>query len=88
MHYFLGLEVWKINGYFFFGQGKYEVEILRRFRIMDCRPMYTPLVTNWRKTDASDSKSVDLIVYHRLIGSLMYLVNTRLDINFAVNSLS
>jgi hypothetical protein len=88
MHYFLGLEVWQTYGRFFLGQGKYVVEILCRFRMMDCRPMSTPLVTNWRKIDASDSKTVDSTVYRQLIGSLMYLVNTRLDISFAVNFLS
>jgi hypothetical protein len=64
------------------------MEILRRFRMTDCRPMSTPLVTNWRKIDASDSKAVDPNVYRQLIGSLMYLVNTQPDISFVVNSLS
>ena len=36
MHYFLGLEVWKRDGCFFIGQGKYAVEILKRFRMVDC----------------------------------------------------
>ena len=31
---------------------------------------------------------VDPTLYHQLIGSLMYLVNTRLDMSFAVNTLS
>jgi hypothetical protein len=88
MHYFLGLEVWQEDGCFFFGHGKYTVEILHRFRMTNSRPMPTPLVTNWRKIDAPDSKTIDPIVYRQLIGSLMYLVNTQLDINFAVNSLS
>jgi hypothetical protein len=37
---------------------------------------------------ASDSKLVDAMRYNQLIGSLMYLVNTRPDICFAVNTLS
>jgi hypothetical protein len=49
--------------------------------------MSTTLVTNWRKIDASDSKTVDPIVYRQFIGSLMYLINTRPDIIFALNSL-
>jgi hypothetical protein len=44
MHYFLGLEVWQKDGQIFFGQGKYAVEILKRFGMQDCRPMATPMV--------------------------------------------
>jgi hypothetical protein len=88
MHYFLGLEVWQQDGLFFLGQRKYLVEILRRFRMTDCRPMSTPIVTNWRKIDTSDSKTIDPTVYRQLIGSFMYLVNTWLYISFAVKSLS
>ena len=46
------------------------------------------LVSNWRKIDASGSDGFDSTLYRQLIESLMYLVNTRQDISFAVNSLS
>jgi hypothetical protein len=46
MHYFLGLEVWQRPSEIFFKQGKYVVEILKRFRMMDCKAMPTPMVTN------------------------------------------
>jgi hypothetical protein len=46
MHYFMGLEVWQRDGQTFLGQGKYEVEILKRFGMQDYRPMSTPMVTN------------------------------------------
>jgi hypothetical protein len=88
MHYFLGLEVWQRDGQTFLGQGKYAVEILKRFGMLDCRPMSMPMVTNWKKLDASRSEAVDPTLYRQLIGSLMYLVNTRPDICFAVNTLS
>ena len=54
----------------------------------DCKPMSTPLVTNWRKIDASSSEEFDPTFYRQLIGPLMYQVNTRQSISFAVNSLS
>jgi hypothetical protein len=44
--------------------------------------------TNWKKLSASDSQLVDATSYKQLIGSLMYLVNTRLDTCFSVNTLS
>ena len=46
MHYFLGLEVWQELGHIFLGQGKYVVDILRKFRMEDCRPMSIPMITN------------------------------------------
>jgi hypothetical protein len=88
MHYFLGMEVWQEEGHIFLGQGKYAADILSRFQMEDCRPMSTPMITNWKKLSASDSQLVDATVYRQLIGSLMYLVNTRPDICFAVNTLS
>jgi hypothetical protein len=88
MHYYLGLEVWKKRGEIFPGQGKYVVKILQKFGIMDCKSMATPMVTDLKKLRDSDSDPVDSFLYRQLIGSLMYLVNTRLNICFAVNVLS
>eukprot|EP00253_Pinus_taeda_P001575 PITA_01575 len=76
------------GGAFLPGAGKYIVDILSRFHMEDCRPMSTPMITNWKKLHASDSELVDLTLYRQLIGSLMYLVNTRPDICFAINMMS
>ena len=54
----------------------------------DCRPMSTSMITNWAKLHASEGELVDPTLYRQLIGSLMYLVNTRPDMSFAVNTLS
>eukprot|EP00253_Pinus_taeda_P004284 PITA_04284 len=88
MHYFLGMEVWQTDGDIFLGQGKYCIEILRRFGMEDCKEMSTPMITNFRKVDTSKENDVDPTLYKQLIGSLMYLVNTMPNISFAVNSLS
>jgi hypothetical protein len=37
MHYFLGLEVWQRTDEIFLGQGKYTVEILKKFEMTDCK---------------------------------------------------
>eukprot|EP00253_Pinus_taeda_P013788 PITA_13788 len=88
MHYFLRLEVWQQKGQIFFGQGRYALEILKRFRMEDCKPMDNPMITNWKKIDASEDKDVDPALYRQLIGSLMYMVNTRPNICYVVNTLS
>ena len=78
MHYFLGLEVWQNPGEIFLAQGKYTVDILRKFGMMDCKSMATPMVSNLKKLHDSDTESdlVDPTMYRHLIGSLMYLVHT------------
>ena len=50
--------------------------------------MDTPLPRNWRKEDATSGEVVDATVYRQLVCSLMYLINTRPDICYAVNQLS
>ena len=52
------------------------------------RPMATPMITNWKTIDASEDKDVNPTLYRQLIGSLMYLVNTRPNICYVVNTLS
>jgi hypothetical protein len=37
MHYFLGLEVWQSLEKIFLNQGKYAVEILKRFDMLECK---------------------------------------------------
>ena len=82
MHYFLGLEVWQSS------EGKYEVEILKRFNMLECKAMATPMDSNLKLLSDDPSELVDVTHYRQIVGSLMYLTNTRLDICFAVNTLS
>jgi hypothetical protein len=44
MHYFLGIEVWKRQNEIFLNQGKYTLEIMKRFDMMDCNSMPKPMV--------------------------------------------
>jgi hypothetical protein len=43
MHYFLGLDVWQSPERIFLNQEKYTVEILKRFNMLECKPMNTPM---------------------------------------------
>eukprot|EP00253_Pinus_taeda_P002352 PITA_02352 len=88
MHYFLRLEVWQQKGEIFLGQGRYATEILKIFGMENCRPMAMPMITNWKKIDASEDKDADPTLYRQLIGSLMYLVNTRPNICYFLNTLN
>jgi len=88
MHYFLHMEVWQGYGELFFSHGKYANEILKKFHMERNKPMETPLARNWRKEDATSGEVVEATIYRQLVGSLMYLVDTRSEMCFAVNQLS
>ena len=46
MHYFLGMDVWQRSKGTFLNQGKYPVELLKIFYMLDCKSMDTPNETN------------------------------------------
>ena len=80
MHYFLGLEVWKSPEGIFMNHGKYVVEILKTFDMLDCEDMATPMVNNMKLLFDETSELVDMTQYRHIIESLMYLMNTRPNI--------
>jgi hypothetical protein len=86
MHYLLGLEVWQSPEKIFLNQGKYAVEILKRFDMLECKSMNTPMETKLKLLVDTSSELVDATLYRQIIGSLMYLTNTRPDICFVVNT--
>ena len=63
MHYLLGMEVWQNADAIFLGQGKYVVDILKRFRMMDCKEMTTPMASNLKLLCDASSESVDATMY-------------------------
>ena len=79
MHYFLGMEVWKNADGISLGQGKYAVEILKRFGMMDCKAMATPMESNLNLLSDYSLEMVDAMMYRQMIGSFMYLMNTIRD---------
>jgi hypothetical protein len=88
MHYFLSHEVWQSPERIFLNQGKYAVEILKRFDMLECKSMNTPMEATLKLLVDSSSELINAKLYRQIIGSLMYLTNTRPNICFAVNTLS
>jgi hypothetical protein len=88
MHYFLGIEVWYSPERIFLNQGKYMVEILKRFDMLECKPINKPMEAKLKLLVDTSSELIDATLYRQIIGSLMYLTNTRPNICFTVNTLS
>jgi hypothetical protein len=88
MHYFLGLEVWQSPEKIFLKQGKYAVEILKRFDMLEFKAMNTPMEKQLKLMVDTSSKLIDATLYRHIIGLLMYMTNTRSNLCFVVNTLS
>ena len=67
---------------------KYALEILRRFGMIDRKAMTTPMTMDLKPLNDDTSEAIDATLYRQIIGSLMYLSNTRPYICFAVNTIS
>ena len=52
--------------------------------MMDCKAMTTRMASNMKLLSDASSDTVDAIMYHQMIGSMLYL---RPDIFFVVNTL-
>jgi hypothetical protein len=64
------------------------MDILKKFSMTESKSMPTPMVMDLKKMSDANSREIDPHLYIHLIGSLMYLVNTRPIICYVVNLLS
>ena len=72
----------------FLSQQKYVLDLLTEVRLLECKPVDTLIVQNHRLEEYSDQVSADKVRYQRLVGKLIYLSHTRLDIAYAVSVVS
>nr|GEZ94251.1 uncharacterized mitochondrial protein AtMg00810-like [Tanacetum cinerariifolium] len=82
--FFLGLQVKQKQDGIFICHDKYVAEILRKFGLTDGKSASTPIYTEKPLRKDLDGEDVDVHTYRTMIGSLMYLTSSRLDIMFAV----
>ena len=84
LHFFLGLQVLQTNEEIFLSQSKYACDLLRRFHMDDCKPTPSPFQSGVKISATCTSPEVDATLYRQLVGSLLYLTDTRPDIFFDV----
>ena len=53
-----------------------------------CKTTPTPVITGLKLNKDDDGSTVDLTLYKRLVGSLMYLTTKRPDIMYGVSMIS
>lgn len=88
----LGMRIVMKDGHVSMDQERYTRDILKRFEMLDCKPVGTPSDTHSKlsvKDVTPENSLVGQIPYQEAVGSLLYLAQgTRPDIAFAVNNVS
>jgi histone deacetylase 1/2 len=87
LHYFLGIEVKKINDGILLSQEKYTKDVLQRANMMACKPVASPMSTSEKLSthEGAPLGPKDATAYRSIVGGLQYLTLTRPDISFSVN---
>ncbi|XP_059668866.1 uncharacterized mitochondrial protein AtMg00810-like [Cornus florida] len=88
MAYYLGIEVKQMKDGIFIHQEGYAKEILKKFKMEDCKLVNTPMEVGIKLSRDEDGETVDPTFFKSLVGSLRYLTCTRLDILFTVGLVS
>jgi len=88
LSYFLGLEISSSSDGLYLTQAKYISDLLSRANLTDCKIVDTPTELNVRLNLQDGEPLRDPSLYRHLVGSLVYLTVTRLDISYAVHQVS
>nr|GEY53710.1 uncharacterized mitochondrial protein AtMg00810-like [Tanacetum cinerariifolium] len=82
--FYRGLQVTQKHDGIFISQDKYVNEILKKFGFSTMKLASTPMETSKPLLKDENAKDVDVHLYRLMIGSLIYLTSSRLDIMFVV----
>ena len=84
LSFFLGFQIKQLKEGTFIYQEKYCMDLLRKFKMEDCKSATTPIPLKAKLQPDPTGKKVDIKEYRSMIGSLLYLCASRPDIMFSV----
>ena len=80
----LRLQISQQEKIIFICQAKYIKEMLKKFKMEDCKLVLTPMVTGCKLSIDDSSKDVDQRLYRSMISSLQYVTASWPDVMQAV----
>lgn len=80
LKYFFGIKVTRSTQGIFLYQWKYVLDLLSEVELLECKLVDTPIVQNHKLVVYLNQKPTDKGRYQRLVGKLIYLSHTILDI--------
>ena len=87
-NYFLGLEITHSMDELYITQAKYAFELLSQVGLTNSKTVDTIVELNAYLTPIGGKQLSNPSLYRRLVGNIVYLTITRLDISFAVHQVS
>jgi len=84
LKFFLGVQINQSKDGVYVHQSKYTKELLKKFKLEDCKEMNTPMHPTCNLRIEDNGTKVDQKLYRGMIGSLLYLSASRPDILFNV----
>jgi len=84
LKFFLGIQVNQSRDEVYVHQTKYTKELLKKFKLEDCKVMNTPMHPTCTLSIEDTRSMVDHKLYRGMIGSLLYLTASRPKILFSV----
>jgi hypothetical protein len=88
LHFFLGLEISQDAPSIKLSQAKYERDLLEIFHMIGCNLSPTPFLSIVKLEDGRDTPLVDITLYIRLVGRLVYLTHSIPYLSYAVGVVS
>jgi hypothetical protein len=82
--FFIGIQVKQMKQGTFVHQAKYTKDLMNKFNMAKLKPVSTQMSTAMMLDPYENGEAVDQREYMSMIGSLLYLTVTRLDILFTV----
>ena len=80
MTFFLGLQIKQTREGTFMHQGKYTMDVLKKFNMGEAKPLSMPMSTTMALDADEEGEAVDQKEYRGMIRSLLFLTAMRPDI--------
>jgi hypothetical protein len=84
LHYFHGLHISQDASRINISQSKYAWDLMERFHMIHSKFSPTHFLSGVRLQDGRNTPLVDNTLYRKLMGSLLYLSHSQLDLSYAV----
>jgi hypothetical protein len=88
LHYFLGIKISQDSSSINLYHTNYVRDLLVIFHMNDYKLVSTHLISRVHLEDGGDTPLVDSTLYQQLMGSLLYLTHTHMDLSYIIGQVS